>query len=764
MTDSTEVWQGNLPSATGNFNTMHTFEGDGNPDRAFEINFSGGYISESHVKAYMMPYGTADYEYLDITFVNESTVRLSASVPVGWVVTIYRDTPKDVPLASFTDGALITAASLDRNAEQAIFGVAEMVDRYSATQGGVDLALTVANNAKDESNLAVTIANDAKASAAAAYRAPAGESVNPTPAAADRANKLFAFNSEGQPTVVLPESGSASDVMLEYAKQTGATLVGTPTGTVQSALDTISTNVSNLEVLTGTLRADLADSTGSSLVGHKGATTNTVARTVESKLRERVSVLDYGADPTGVSDSSAAFQKACDEAAVVHVPRGIYVIGTTIVLKKSVTVIGEGNNGNINRAMSFINMNGNIPFMENWQAVGDPNSMIQVHVSKLFIQYNPTNRPSVTAGNSNKIAFNFYSTVDSSNGLEFSSFEDIIVLGAWAAFWDRSGTYMTNLKKFEARDCRYGILKATGTTITLENCYATGCNTGYQFGAMSTVKMINCAIDNCPVTVAGGSQGGAGVHFTDVRFFSIDSLDAEVNRVSTDGSGIASLIHVQNSVGEISGFVGLHNDLVTEGGALGGSVALIRASGNSLLRVDNSLSEFTPGDGPFYTGGGYALTLLADASSKVTVTNSKMTAPVSKGGSPVLMALSQGPVTFGQGCDITGLRAGGTHVYAQEGFLYSPGYTTSKGSTPVTANVSTPIFTVSGPGAYIVTAYVAASGTNYMASAHVIYDGSAAGVGKIISGAFLTLDASGATVTVQCAGTTTVTWAYVKVG
>lgn len=226
MTDSTEVWQRNLPVASGNFNTMHTFDGDGNPDRSFEINFSGGYISKEHVKAYMMPYGTSDYEYLDITFVNESTVRLSAAVPVGWVLTIYRDTPKDLPLASFTDGALITAASLDRNAEQAIFGVAEMVDRFTATQDNVDLSLTIANEAKNQSQTAIDVANEAASTAGSALRVPAGEAVNPTPNAQTRANKILAFNSGGQPVAVLPESGSAADVMLEYAKPTGASNIG----------------------------------------------------------------------------------------------------------------------------------------------------------------------------------------------------------------------------------------------------------------------------------------------------------------------------------------------------------------------------------------------------------------------------------------------------------------------------------------------------------------------------------------------------------
>ncbi len=353
MTDSTEVWQRNLPSATGNFNTMHTFEGDGNPDRTFEINFSGGYISESHVKAYMMPYGTADYEYLDITFVNESTVRLSAHVPVGWVVTIYRDTPKDVPLASFTDGALITAASLDRNAEQAIFGVSEMVDRFTATQNNVELSLDIANEAKVQSQVAVGTANRAEAAAQAAIRVPASESVSPTPSAEQRAGKLLAFNQDGNVTVVLPESGSASDVMLEYEKPTGASIVGARDGTVQDSIDALSNSVDDALVsiaevqgkIDPTLRADLALSTGSSLITHRHLREGTTARPLRAALSDTISVKDFGAVGDGVADDTQALLRAVEatrnNAIALHFPKGVYSVSQPLNFTRPATVVGE---------------------------------------------------------------------------------------------------------------------------------------------------------------------------------------------------------------------------------------------------------------------------------------------------------------------------------------------------------------------------------------------------------------------------------------
>ncbi|HDR2459443.1 TPA: exo-alpha-sialidase [Enterobacter ludwigii] len=62
------------------------------------------------------------------------------------------------------------------------------------------------------------------------------------PPSDQRANKLLAFNAEGNPIMVLPPSGSASDVLIELAKPTGAGLIGATDendnpSTVQDILD-----------------------------------------------------------------------------------------------------------------------------------------------------------------------------------------------------------------------------------------------------------------------------------------------------------------------------------------------------------------------------------------------------------------------------------------------------------------------------------------------------------------------------------------------
>ncbi|MBC6385841.1 hypothetical protein [Proteus mirabilis] len=62
--------------------------------------------------------------------------------------------------------------------------------------------------------------------------------INALPNTEQRANKILAFDDNGQPITVLPESGSASDVLIELGKPTGASMIGVqPNGNLQQMLN-----------------------------------------------------------------------------------------------------------------------------------------------------------------------------------------------------------------------------------------------------------------------------------------------------------------------------------------------------------------------------------------------------------------------------------------------------------------------------------------------------------------------------------------------
>lgn len=116
------------------------------------------------------------------------------------------------------------------------------------------------------------------------------------------------------------------------------------------------------DVTPGTLAAP----TGSSLVGHIATGTGAVARTVQSKLRDVVSVKDFGAVGDGVADDTAEIQAAIDAVSAagggkLFIPAGTYSLGASalsetlwnygvsvaastscLIIRDNVQLIGDG--------------------------------------------------------------------------------------------------------------------------------------------------------------------------------------------------------------------------------------------------------------------------------------------------------------------------------------------------------------------------------------------------------------------------------------
>ena len=83
---------------------------------------------------------------------------------------------------------------------------------------------------------------------------------------------------------------------------------------------------------------NLAASGGAALVGYLPAGTGAVATTVQGKLRESVSVKDFGAVGNGSTDDTAAIQAALNSnngSIAVYFPRGVYRITSTILIPQS---------------------------------------------------------------------------------------------------------------------------------------------------------------------------------------------------------------------------------------------------------------------------------------------------------------------------------------------------------------------------------------------------------------------------------------------
>lgn len=109
----------------------------------------------------------------------------------------------------------------------------------------------------------------------------------------------------------------------------------------------------SVDAVSDTVLAEFAASDGSSLVGFQQAGTGAVTRTAQAKMRDVVSVKDFGAVGDGVADDTAAIQAAINWASanhkpIVYIPCGQYKISTLYMTYDAVlnpgfsTAAGEG--------------------------------------------------------------------------------------------------------------------------------------------------------------------------------------------------------------------------------------------------------------------------------------------------------------------------------------------------------------------------------------------------------------------------------------
>lgn len=88
----------------------------------------------------------------------------------------------------------------------------------------------------------------------------------------------------------------------------------------------------------------LLTSAGSTFVGYIEAGAGAVLRTLQAKLRDTVSVKDFGAVGDGVADDTAAFIAALAAALNVYVPPGTYKITAALTLSSGQVLRGGGRN------------------------------------------------------------------------------------------------------------------------------------------------------------------------------------------------------------------------------------------------------------------------------------------------------------------------------------------------------------------------------------------------------------------------------------
>ena len=133
---------------------------------------------------------------------------------------------------------------------------------------------------------------------------------------------------------------NANDVLLQERTGKGFTGQAGPVAAGTNPTLPSSGYVSRTDVL---LRNKLAAPGGSDVVGFQQAGAGSVPRTSQDKMREWVSVKDFGAEGDGVADDTAAIQDALNSGATkVELSAGTYNTTAPIVIPSGISFVGEG--------------------------------------------------------------------------------------------------------------------------------------------------------------------------------------------------------------------------------------------------------------------------------------------------------------------------------------------------------------------------------------------------------------------------------------
>jgi hypothetical protein len=221
---------------------------------------------------------------------------MDAAPAAAAAVRVYRTTPIDAPLVDFADGATLVAADLDTNSRQSIYIQQELDDAQTD-----NLPNVIPNGNKGDITTTV-------------------------------GGTVWAIN-----TGAVLEAKIATGAVVEAKVGTGAiTETKLGTGAVTSA-----------KILDGTIvDADVNASAGivATKLAFTQAGTGATARTVDSRLKDVVSVKDFGAIGNGVADDTAAIQAAINTGkSVFFGPGGTYMVtGGISVSTNGQKIYGDG--------------------------------------------------------------------------------------------------------------------------------------------------------------------------------------------------------------------------------------------------------------------------------------------------------------------------------------------------------------------------------------------------------------------------------------
>ena len=231
-----------------------------------------------------------------------------------------------------------------------------------------------------------------------------------------------------------------------------------------------------------------------------GTGTAELSQTVETKLREFVSVTDFGADPTGASDSTAAIAAAFAASARVSFPNGSYLMNSGVTVLDDDIEVDFGNATIINGGAGFT-------FVFGATADTPQNSGLKV-TGGYFTQSNPA-------------------TTSNLNYIRVAGFSDYIISGCNMKNVSNGGIYIEagtenglidacTLIGSTAYSTIRGIWLIGATASDYQSNYMDDSSLTRNATAFPVFAVKNCRVTNCKIAV--GSYGIYNMNTRDCVF------------------------------------------------------------------------------------------------------------------------------------------------------------------------------------------------------------------------------------------------------
>ena len=337
------------------------------------------------------------------------------------------------------------------------------------------------------------------------------------PAKADRVNTLLQFDSDGNPDVIAVAdfaAGLTGAILGANYVTTSATGNGSTTaftvssapgdkGNIQIYIDGVYQNKDTFSIAGTTVTFteapplnaaiefvvgySLGSTSGADAVTYTPAGTGAQTTTVQSKLRESVSVKDFGAVGDGVTDDTAAIQAAIDYAESIggcgiYFPDGNYLAGSLVIDSTYINLFGSSEGTTITVKNSELG----IWIKQHW-----------CNITDLTIKSQGTKSDGL---NTRGVLYE----KAAANSIGFINNQNLTIDGFSGYGMQITEAINMYLNRAYVKNCTYGIYinrDGTGgadftTTVDFENVYVTSCDTGI-YGEYVYRSRFNVIAENC---------------------------------------------------------------------------------------------------------------------------------------------------------------------------------------------------------------------------------------------------------------------------